>query len=179
MTVLLEQIAGSAGCLCPQMGQTGQNWSGGTPDALIDHIIERYHTRHRQQFPECIRLATLVEDAHRDKPGCPRGLADHLSTLAQELECHMMKEERVLFPMLRRASVGQLLAPVSMMRIEHEQHREALDHLEYMTGDLVPPQDACRQWQALYVGLRQLREDLMEHIALENNILFLDRSQLT
>ena len=27
-------------------------------------------------------------------------------------------------------------------------------------------------WRALYLGLRALRDDLMEHIHLENNILF-------
>ena len=31
---------------------------------------------------------------------------------------------------------------------------------------------ACNTWRALYTGLAQLREDLINHIHLENNILF-------
>lgn len=32
--------------------------------------------------------------------------------------------------------------------------------------------DACPSWQALYAGLVELCEDLMQHIHLENNVLF-------
>jgi iron-sulfur cluster repair protein YtfE (RIC family) len=31
---------------------------------------------------------------------------------------------------------------------------------------------ACNTWQALYRGLEELRQDLMQHIHLENNIWF-------
>ena len=31
---------------------------------------------------------------------------------------------------------------------------------------------ACRSWQALYAGAAKLRDDLIEHIHLENNVLF-------
>ncbi|MGL1180974.1 hemerythrin domain-containing protein, partial [Vibrio parahaemolyticus] len=70
--------------------------------ALIDHILTRYHARHREQLPELIRLARRVESVHGDRPECPRGLADHLETMQQELESHMQKEEMVLFPIYKR-----------------------------------------------------------------------------
>ena len=38
--------------------------------------------------------------------------------------------------------------------------------------DITLPRAACNTWRALYLGLRALREDLMEHIHLENNVLF-------
>jgi len=55
-----------------------------------------------------------------------------------------------------------------MMRFEHDQHGEALNHLENLTQDITEPENACNTWRALYAGLRQLREDLMQHIHLEN-----------
>jgi regulator of cell morphogenesis and NO signaling len=36
------------------------------------------------------------------------------------------------------------------------------------------PVGACNTWTALYLGLRELKEDLMEHILLENEILFVE-----
>lgn len=42
---------------------------------IIDHIIVRYHDRHREQLPELILQATKVERVHADKPNVPRGLA--------------------------------------------------------------------------------------------------------
>lgn len=152
-------------------------WAEQSSDALIDHILVRYHQQHREDLPELIRLARRVEQVHGERQDCPKGLADHLSEMQQELESHMMKEEQILFPMLRRTSASQVSAPISMMRFEHDQHGEALTHLEQLTNDITAPADACNTWRALYAGLRQLREDLMQHIHLENNILFMgDRS---
>jgi len=152
-----------------------KDWRDVPADTLIDHILHRYHDVHRQQLPELIRLARRVEQVHGDRQTCPRGLADHLADMQQELESHMMKEEQVLFPMLRRISPAEVPAPISMMRFEHDQHGEALARLEALTNDITPPADACNTWRALYAGLHQLREDLMQHIHLENNILFMER----
>ena len=58
------------------------------------------------------------------------------------------------------------------MRIEHDHHGEALRHLADLTDNLTPPRAACTTWRALYLGLRTLHEDLMQHIHLENNVLF-------
>lgn len=154
-----------------------QDWRQVPVDTLIDHILHRYHEVHREQLPELVRLARRVEQVHGERPSCPLGLADHLADMQQELESHMMKEEQVLFPMLRRVSPSEVSAPVSMMRFEHDQHGEALERLEYLTNDITPPADACNTWRALYAGLSQLREDLMQHIHLENNILFLEKDK--
>jgi len=155
------------------LGQHAElDWRDESKDDLIDHILERYHARHREELPELIRLARRVEQVHAERAGCPLGLADHLTDMQQELESHMLKEEQILFPMLRRVSPDTVMAPVSMMRFEHDQHAEALARLENLTQDITEPAQACNTWRALYAGLRQLREDLMQHIHLENNILF-------
>lgn len=73
--------------------------------------------------------------------------------------------------MLARTTPRMVDGPISVMRHEHDQHGEALAAVEAITQDITPPADACNTWRALYTGLAQLREDLMEHIHLENNIL--------
>lgn len=167
LTVFLEQLEGLTA-----LGDGGVDWRTHPRGELIDHILARYHERHRQDLPELIRLAYRVEQVHGGRPECPRGLGDHLADMQQELESHMMKEEQILFPMLRRVTPDQVMAPISMMRFEHDQHGDALRQIENLTNDITPPPDACNTWRALYAGLRQLREDLMQHIHLENNVLF-------
>ena len=144
----------------------------GTPTELIEHIIARYHEVHRAQLPELIRMARRVEAVHRDNPNTPHGLADALETMEQELLMHMHKEEAVLFPMLRAGGNSFVSQPIAMMRHEHNDHGEALEHLASLTNDITPPMGACNTWRALYTGLAQLREDLINHIHLENNMLF-------
>ena len=58
------------------------------------------------------------------------------------------------------------------MRFEHDQHGAVLARIEALTDDVTAPADACNTWRALYAGLDQLREDLMQHLHLENNVLF-------
>lgn len=142
------------------------------PSALIDHILERYHEVHRVQLPELIRMARRVEAVHRDNPDVPAGLADHLETMEQELLSHMQKEEHILFPMLKRGGNPLVNQPIGMMRLEHIDHGIALDKLLALAHDATPPAQACNTWRALYAGVAQLRDDLINHIHLENNVLF-------
>lgn len=149
-----------------------RDWRAAPAAELIDHLLKHFHEKHRVELPELIRLARRVEHVHGDRPECPNGLADLLDTMLCELDSHMMKEEQVLFPMLLRGAGRMALPPIGMMRFEHDQHGETLEKLAALTNDITPPYNACNTWRALYGGLEQLREDLMQHIHLENNVLF-------
>ena len=41
-----------------------------------------------------------------------------------------------------------------------------------MTGSFAPPEGACATWRALYTGLDKFAADLVDHIHIENNVLF-------
>lgn len=140
--------------------------------ALIDHIQKRYHEVHRQQFPELIELSRKVETVHVNHPKVPGGLALTLQQVRGEMEVHMKKEELILFPAMRRQAADRISEPLREMRHEHNDHATYLDQIERLTDDITAPEGACRTWQALYAGLAQFKADLMEHIHIENNILF-------
>jgi len=158
--------------LQPMAESDERDWTTASPADLIAYILERYHKVHREQFPELIRLARRVEQVHGQREECPVGLADHLCAMQQALESHMKKEEMILFPMLERGAGAMAGGPIHVMRMEHEEHGQNLQRLADMTHDMTPPRVACTTWRALYTGLRTMREDLMQHIHLENNILF-------
>ncbi len=143
-----------------------------SPAALIDHILARYHEVHRQQLPELVRMARRVEAVHRENPDVPAGLADLLDMMQAELFDHMAKEEMILFPMLKAGGSPFAGGPIAVMRMEHTSHGEQIAKLMAMTHDATPPAGACTTWRALYAGIAQLVDDLMEHIHLENNRLF-------
>jgi regulator of cell morphogenesis and NO signaling len=143
-----------------------------TTEALIGLIETRYHATHRRELPELIRLARRVEAAHKAHPAAPHGLADLLETIAEELDAHMQKEEQILFPMMRRGGHPMMAQPISVMLAEHDNQGVHLREIERLTSDFTVPEDACPTWRALSVGARKLADDLMEHIHIENNILF-------
>lgn len=148
------------------------DWSRVPLPDLIRHIISRYHDTHRAQLPELIQLARKVELVHAASPDCPVGLADSLEDLQQELESHMMKEEQILFPLILRGAYGQAQGPISVMRFEHGQHGQSMDDILVLTHDMTVPDDACGTWRGLYAGLVRFRNDLTNHIRLEDGVLF-------
>jgi regulator of cell morphogenesis and NO signaling len=143
-----------------------------SPGALVDHILARYHAVHREQLPELIRMARRVEAVHRENPGVPVGLADLLENMEAELLGHMALEEQVLFPLLRSGGQGADSGPIQTMRDDHTSHGAQLERLMALTDDANPPRGACNTWRALYAGIAQLSDDLINHIHLENNVLF-------
>jgi regulator of cell morphogenesis and NO signaling len=152
---------------------------GGAPSAvppgsaaLVDHIVSRYHDTHRRELPELIQLARKVEKVHARRSDVPRGLADLLERMSVELQQHMAKEELILFPAMKQSIAVGLDMPIARMRHEHDDHGAHLRELDRLTNGITVPADGCRTWQALYAGLAKLVDDLMEHIHLENNVLF-------
>ncbi len=118
-------------------------------------------------------MAKKVYAVHGEKD--PERLGDILKTLQglrAELEEHMMKEEQVLFPMIVAGRGRMAMGPVSVMEAEHAQAGDMLGRLRQLTGQYLPPEDACNTWRALWAGLEDLERQLHLHIHLENNILF-------
>jgi regulator of cell morphogenesis and NO signaling len=140
--------------------------------ALIDLIETRYHATHRRELPELIRLARHIETVHKHHQAVPRGITTLLERMRGELEVHMKKEELILFPMMRRGGHPMIGQPIAVMLAEHDDHGVRLRELGAMTNDFVVPEDACPSWRALYVGTKKLVDELMEHIHIENNVLF-------
>lgn len=153
-------------------------WEKQPDEALIEHILHRYHQVHREQLTELIRLAERVEQVHGDNTFCPKGLAQYLKGLRSNLEQHMMKEENILFPMLLQGQRAMAGGPINVMRHEHDEHALAISGLAHLTHDMQPPKGACTTWRALYRGIETFIADLKQHIHLENNVLF-ERSAST
>lgn len=139
---------------------------------LTHYIIRRYHEDLRRRIPELMTLAQKVETVHRDHPSCPTGLHQILNEFYANMLLHMMKEENVLFPLIDSGRGEMAHMPVKVMTMEHDSHGRELEAIRAKTNDLVPPTGACTTWRALYQGLLKLEEELMDHIHLENNILF-------
>lgn len=153
--------------------RTPERWDGKPLPELIDFILATYHEPLRRDLPVLFEAAARVERVHADKASCPRGLATAIERLDAELRQHMAKEEMMLFPAIQRGHRGAPVhMPIRVMMQEHDDHGESLRELRALATDFSPPPDACATWRALYAGLGKLEAELMEHIHLENNVLF-------
>jgi regulator of cell morphogenesis and NO signaling len=150
-----------------------EDWSERPLDELTRHIVTRYHAPLPGQLDGVIAAASRVERVHGAKESCPIGLTAHLHEIKEELISHMRKEELVLFPAIEAGHRGQPIEPpILVMIAEHESHGDQLERTRQLTDNLVPPPEACTTWRALYEQLAIMERELMEHIHLENHVLF-------
>lgn len=149
-----------------------RNWELSTQAELVDHIISHFHESLRRDLPALVDAATRLEREHAQHAQVPEGLAETLATLSSELQGHMLKEENVLFPMLRSGRRGGVDMPIRMMLRDHEDHDANLARIRDLTRNLTVPADASAAWGKLYADLAAFETELHQHIYLENNILF-------
>ncbi|HGO8127525.1 TPA: iron-sulfur cluster repair protein DnrN [Neisseria meningitidis] len=145
-------------------------WETAPFGATVDHILQRYHNVHRAQFEELVPLAQKVAQVHADT--FPAEIAGLFAYMQNELLMHMMKEERMLFPMINQGIGRGAAMPISVMMHEHEEHDRAIARLKELTDDFQVPEGACGSWTRLYALAKEMVEDLNDHIHLENDILF-------
>lgn len=149
---------------------------------LIDFIVQHHHQYVKESIPTIQALLDKVCRAHGDDNPFVLAVSDDFNDLADELLQHMPKEEEVLFPAMRQlytystlgspASQSSLNAPIEVMEHEHESAGQLIKSIRSLTGNYTPPEYACPTFRMTYLMLRQFDRDLMQHIHLENNILF-------
>ena len=144
----------------------GSDYLGGE---RIAQLLHRYHQRHRQRFPELIRLAERVELDNGNHLACPKGLALLLMDMQFSMEMHRQKTQHVLMSNSLSEASRSAMAPLSRVC---EQAKAQLQQLEQITHQFTAPRDASITWRALYNNLQWLKRDLQQHLQLEKESLF-------
>ncbi len=160
---------------------TTENWLQAPLADLCDHIEGTHHAYLREELPRLSALLDKVIEAHAaNHPELPE-LGRVFAALRAELEPHMFKEERILFPAIRQTEAaascpdfpfGSVANPIRMMEHEHRVAGRALTRIRELTREFLPPDDACNTYRFLLDALQRLEGDLHQHIHKENNILF-------
>ncbi len=175
---LLEQIAREES---QAQAADEPNWLERSLSELCDHIEQTHHVYLKQELPRLTELIDKVVAAHAEHHPELRDVQQVFAALRAELETHMMKEERILFPAIRQMEqaggplafpFGSVGNPIRVMEHEHDSAADALRRLRSLTSDYRLPEDGCNAYAAMLNALQRLEGDLHRHIHKENNILF-------
>jgi regulator of cell morphogenesis and NO signaling len=164
---------------------TGMDYSSWDADFLADYIYNQHHKYYYTQQPMISELMEKVVERHGKTNANLYELSSLYQSLVGELNAHFMKEERVLFPFIKavmeakRTGNTELLkkqpslkGPIQMMESDHDAAGDIFGLIRILTNNYIPPAEACNSYQFLFTKLKELDEDLQQHIHLENNILF-------
>lgn len=152
---------------------------------LVGHIINTHHAYVRKMIPVLLAHTAKVAAVHGPNHPEVVEIAAVFERVAAELQHHMMKEERILFPyigQLAEASIRREPAqrppfetarnPIRMMEAEHQIAGDALYEVRRLSSNYTPPADACTTYKVTYQELQEFERDLHQHVHLENNMLF-------
>jgi regulator of cell morphogenesis and NO signaling len=166
----------------------GPNWEEASLTALCDHIEETHHAYLKKELPRLTAIIAKVVQAHGERHAELAALQQVFLALRADLEPHMVKEERVLFPAIRGledASVpshfpcgGSLSHPIHVMEEEHEYAGRCLAKIRELTSDFLVPEGACNTYRVMLASLEELELDMHAHVHKENSILFPRAAQL-
>ncbi|WP_442505399.1 iron-sulfur cluster repair di-iron protein [Novipirellula sp. SH528] len=148
---------------------------------LANHIESTHHAYLKEELPRLDFMTNKVARVHGDKEPRLLQTREAFVALKAELEPHMMKEENILFPMVRQLEASSerqelhcvsIANPIHQMEHEHDLAGDALAILNESTDGYTPPEWACNTYRAMLDSLSQLERDMHQHIHKENNVLF-------
>lgn len=103
---------------------------------------------------------------------------------------HMKNEERIIFPYIKKLveanrkkalinpSNSPLNTPLESIEDDHEKVTKIFKKISKLTNNYTIPENTCISFKLLYLKLQQFEELLLNHIHIENNILFLKAKKL-
>ncbi len=148
---------------------------------LCDHIENTHHVFLKQNLAIINQHADKVARVHGEREPHLKEVALVFQQLRNELEPHMLKEEQILFPLIRQLDAsktysnshcGSVRNPIRAMFIEHYTAGQALAKLRELTNSFTPPAHACNTYRALFGELALFEKDTFAHIHKENHVLF-------
>jgi len=155
-------------------------------DFLTDYIIHVHHQYLRKALPEAkdylLNFMKTAQNEFHELPELTRIFVE----LSADLFPHLQEEELIIFPYITQIAhayhskepyagllVRTLRKPVeNVMLHEHELVNQSLCKMRNLTNNYSFPHNASISHQVSFLKLLELDNDLMQHIHLENDILF-------
>ncbi|HEU4575794.1 MAG TPA: iron-sulfur cluster repair di-iron protein [Chitinophagaceae bacterium] len=155
-------------------------------DFLTDYIINIHHRYLDKALPLLKEQLEKFIEGHGDKFLYLEELQAIFLRLYKEIMPHLRQEEDIIFPYIRQIAhayksdesyagllVRTLRKPIeTVMQHEHETMDKVLSKMRELTGYYTAPSNACISHKVVFSKLKEMDEDLVQHIHLENDILF-------
>jgi len=154
-------------------------------DFLADYIANMHHSYVKKIIPDLRSYSSKVASVHGGRHPELFSISQLTDEVCEELSSHMIKEETVLFPYIKKLVAAKdngsqlqsvtfksIQSPINMMEHEHEIVGNKLDQIRTLSKNYSLPEDACASYSYLFKTLDEFENDLHIHVHLENNILF-------
>lgn len=153
---------------------------------LMEYIVNVHHYYIKHILPGTQKLLKEFIAEHVTKYPELRELEKYFDSLVKRLQPSMQQEEEVIFPYIRQIAyahkhkepygalfIRTLRKPVENIMFKgHETAIKLVQAIRNLTNNYQPPEKACSSHKVVFNKLKELDNDLMQHLFLEDSILF-------
>jgi len=153
---------------------------------LIDYIVNIHHGYLKKTIPELKELIREFVKEHLKKFSYLPELERMIDLLAKKIMPSMQQEEDVIFPYIRQIAhahkhqepyaalfIRTLRKPVEEIMFKgHESVMNIIDTIRKLTKNYSIPEKTCTSHKVVFGKLKEMDNDLMQHLYLEDKILF-------
>ncbi len=141
-------------------------------DFLIDYIVNIHHTFLRVRLPEAEEYTEKINRVHGERHPEIIKIRGLFLKMYQALTVHLDKEEKEFFPLIKNMKASEIQKEINDAERDHEYVGHILKEMHALSSGYSVPKDACASYSHTYGLLRDIADDIMIHVHLENNILF-------
>ncbi len=160
----------------PKNNAPALNFKDWTADFLADYIVNVHHVYVKENMDIIHEFATKVATVHGHHAPETIEIYQLFSTLRDDMNAHLIKEETILFPAIKMKKLDNNYKydqeVIAILEDEHEHAGDIVKKITLLSNHFETPEWACNTFKALYFKLDEFINDLYQHIHLENNILF-------
>lgn len=164
-------------------GTQYEKWS---VDFLTDYIINIHHQYLERSFPELEQSLDHFIEEHGKRLPYFMDLLEEFKGLVETVMPHLKQEEESIFPYLRQVAhayeeksdpfatllVKTLRKPLSgFADQEHLMIGKKVRRFRELTNNYIVPPKACSSHQVILGKIKELDQDLLQHLYLENDVL--------
>jgi regulator of cell morphogenesis and NO signaling len=173
------------GVACERRDPSTPRFADWPADALITYIVDHHHNYVRRVLPAIVAHTRKVASSHGAARPELQEIAEIFAEVAEEMNAHMAKEERVLFPHINKLAAARRLGapvpagpfgsienPIAAMEHEHDDAGQAMARIRELSRNYMLPDGACTTYATCLLELEEFERDLHLHVHLENNVLF-------
>ncbi|AHM62701.1 iron-sulfur cluster repair di-iron protein [Flammeovirgaceae bacterium 311] len=159
-----------------------RKWKAGF---LANYILNTYHSYVKENTSSLYGQALELTEQEGPHQAAYQALAVRLKHFFAYLKDHLQREEQELYPLIstlmaagkrKRRMVVPIVPPVKnrvkALEEEHALLGEELKRFRALTREYAIPAQSCNKCETFYNRLQAFENDLIQHIHLENNILF-------
>lgn len=154
-------------------------------DLLVDYVLKIYHRDALEMMPIIQELLDSVETMHSDTHPEIHEVKELFTASVYDLDVHFQKEENVLYPYVidmynavangstpEPIHCGSVAHPISVMVNDHEGETERYERISSLTDNYATSDNNSNIYNLLMSKLQIFNKALLEHIYLENEIIF-------